>query len=77
MARIVDNIEQDMLAASRATLVVSNRADFCVGSFSGKGLLAAMQSLLEEGRLNCAEDDAMLREPRWCDSMGLVETSAT
>ncbi|MEC5212931.1 hypothetical protein RCH06_001473 [Polaromonas sp. CG_9.5] len=31
MARIFDNIEQDLLCALRATLKVSTRSDFCVG----------------------------------------------
>ena len=31
MARIFDNIDQDLLGTLRATMQVSNRSDFCVG----------------------------------------------
>lgn len=31
MARIFDNIDQDLLGALRATMQVSKRSDFCVG----------------------------------------------
>lgn len=37
MARIFDNIDQDLLGASRATMQASKRSDFCVGYLNLRG----------------------------------------
>ena len=37
MARIFDNIDNDLLTTLRATLQVSHRSDFCVGCLNLRG----------------------------------------
>ena len=37
MARVFDNIEQDLLTALRGTMKVSQRSDFCVGYLNLRG----------------------------------------
>jgi hypothetical protein len=37
MARIVDNIDQNLLGTLRATLQVSQRSDFCAGYLNLRG----------------------------------------
>ena len=49
MARIFDNIDEDLLSTLRATMQVSHRADFCVGYFNLRGWLA-VEDLIQPWR---------------------------
>jgi hypothetical protein len=41
MARIFDNIDNDLLTTLRATMQVSHRSDFCVGCLNPRGCQAS------------------------------------
>ena len=66
MARIFDNIEQELLGALRATLAVSKRADFCVGYLNLRGWQAVDDLVqpwaVEEGQI-CRVLVGMQRPP--------------
>jgi hypothetical protein len=47
MSRIFDNTDQDLLTARRATMQVSNHADFCVGYLNLRAW-EAMDDLIED-----------------------------
>jgi hypothetical protein len=66
MARIFDSIQQELLGALRATLVVSTRADFCVGYSNLRGWQAVddlVQPWSEEAGQVCRVLVGMQRPP--------------
>lgn len=66
MSRILDNIEQELLGALRATLAVSKRADFCVGYLNLRGWQAVgdlMQPWVVEAGQVCRVLVGMQRPP--------------
>ena len=66
MARIFDNIEQDLLGALRATLAVSQQADFCVGYLNLRGWQAVddlVQTWLPQAGQKCRVLVGMQRPP--------------
>jgi PLD-like domain len=86
MARIFDNIDQDLLTALRSTMQVSNRADFCVGYLNLRGW-RAIDDLIEDwdperGQV-CRVLVGMQRPPheeirelyRQADSTGLIDNA--
>ena len=86
MARIFDNIDNDLLTTLRATTQVSNRSDFCVGYFNLRGwqaiddLVAPREPAAGPGcRVLVGIQEPLhkeVREPyRQTDVLGLIDNS--